>query len=112
MACFATSIASWAHARARNLGDRLRREPTESDGVSFPVAVRALHFTAGAVVVEVAFVALRQTSSILPHRSSSSSRGYCGMHSHNLLLFGSSLFLLVFPELPLSVSGFGGFRDG
>ena len=83
VACFATSIAGWARARARDLVDRLCRELTETDDVSFPVAVRALHFTAGAVVVEVAFFALRQTSSILLYWSSSSSRGYRDMHCDN-----------------------------
>ena len=112
MARLATSIAGLAHASAGDLGDRPRRRFTETGCVSFLVAVRALYFSVGAVMVEVAFVALRQTSSILSHRSSSSNRGYCGMHCHNLLLFGSLLLLLFIPEFPLSVSGFRGFRDG
>ena len=113
VACFTTSIAGWARARARDLVDRLCRELTESDGVSFLVAVRALQFTAGAVVVVAAFVALGRTSSIPTHRSSSSSsRGYCGMNCHQLLLFGSLLLLPFIPEFPLSIGGFGGFRDG
>ena len=82
--------------------------------VPFPVAVSALHFPAGSIVMEVALVAIWQAPSILLHRRSSS-RCYRSMNIHNLLLFGSVLchiLLLIIPELPLVFNGFGGFWDG
>ena len=81
------------------------------DSVSLFVAVGALQIPAGSIVVEVAFVALWQASRVLLYQSSNNGC-YCGMNRHNLLLFGSFLLLFVILELPLVVSGFGGFEDG
>ena len=78
------------------------------DSVSLLVAVGALQFPAGSIVVETTFVALRQVSRVLLHRSNSG-RCYRSMNRHNLLLFRSFLFLLVILELLLVVSDFGGF---
>ena len=79
--------------------------------MSLLVAVGALQFSAGSIVVEAAFVALRQVSNVLLHRSSSG-RCYRGMNRRNLLLLPNFLLFLVIPELLLVVSGFGRFRNG
>ena len=73
-----------------------------------PVAVSALHFLIGPVMVETAFVALWQASCILLHRCSGS-RYYRGMNSHDLLLLVKVLYrvsILLVLKLLLVVTGF------
>ena len=109
VAYLATSVASLAHSSTGGLVDWLRRSFTKTGSVPPPITVQTLHLPAGADVMEVALVALRQTSSVLLYRSSSG-RCYRSMYCHDLLLFGSLLLLLlVIPEILLGFSGFGGF---
>ena len=60
----ATTVASLAHTNVGDLVNWPRRSLAESGSVSFPVAFSALHFLADTTMMESAFVALGQISSI------------------------------------------------
>ena len=102
MANFTAAIAGLAHSRAGDLRNGFGLGSAKPDGMALPVAVGAVQFTAGAVVMEGA---LGQVPNI----------GFCwyrgsrsggSMDSHDLLVFGgglSFLALLLIPTLPLFV---------
>ena len=90
MPYLATAITGLAYSRPRDLRNGFGLISAKPGGVALPVAVSAVQFTVGSVMMEGALWALGQVSSI----------GFCwykgsrnsgGMDSHSLLVLGGRL---------------------